>query len=238
MKKNFLTKIITLTMAFTLALTPVTASAAEKRVITHSDFEDINYTYFNEDERTFDNAGWMKEVASMNGAYQKNGLKIYTVLNGATKTFKKAGSYSIVVGGKNAKKDEGTVKFVAPKTGTYKVTLDASKNVAGGSLCIAQYGSKQVPFKVNYKNNNGRKTSSFALISSDGSGAYKPKSGSLGDYATKHTFSEMKKVSGSIKLKKGQSLTFVARSSSADETETEACAYNFVGYDMTIRFVK
>lgn len=241
MKKNFIVKVMTLVMAATMALTPVTASAAEKKVVTAKEFNEFFDQCGNEETRVFDNKKYMSLVESMNGFYQENGYKIYTVLNGATKTFKKTGKYSIVVGGKSAKKDEGTVKFVAPKTGTYKFTFSVKENVAGGSIYIDQNNLKHVVVaKVNYKNGKGYvsdgKTTTM-LLASKGC-AYLPKTGSLGDYAVKEVSSEMKTITGSVKLKKGQSVSLTARSSSADYNEDSECAYNFVGYDLKITKTK
>ena len=243
MKKNFIVKVMTLVMAATMALTPVTASAAEKKVVTKAEFNDANYSFFNEEEREFDAKGWMNYVASLDGSYQENGYKIYAVLNGATKTFKKTGKYSIVVGGKSAKKDEGTVKFVAAKTGTYKFTFSVKENVAGGRVVIGDHNvniNHPVVAKVNYKNGKGYVTngkSTLILLASKGC-AYLPKTGSLGDYAVKEVTSEMKTITGSVTLKKGQSVVLTARSSSADYNEDPECAYNFVGYDLKITQTK
>ena len=243
MKKNLLTRVLTLVMAATMTLAPVTASAAEKNVVTKAEFDDANYSFFNEEEREFDNKGWMNYIASLDGSYQENGYKIYTVLNGATKTFKKTGKYSIVVGGKSAKKDEGTVKFVAPKTGTYKFTFSVKENVAGGRVVIGDHNvniNHPVVAKVNYKNGKGYVTngkSTLILLASKGC-AYLPKTGSLGDYAVKEVTSEMRTITGSVKLKKGQSVVLTARSSSADYNEDSECAYNFVGYDLKITKTK
>ena len=241
MKKNLLTRVLTLVMAATMALTPVTASAAEKNVVTKAEFNEFFDQCGDEEARVFDNNKYMNLVESMNGSYQENGYKIYTVLNGATKTFKKTGKYSIVVGGKSAKKDEGTVKFVAPKTGTYKFTFSVKENVAGGRVYIDQNNLKHVVVaKVNYKNGKGYvsdgKTTTM-LLASKGC-AYLPKTGSLGDYAVKEVSSEMKTITGSVKLKKGQSVVLTARSSSADYNEDSECAYNFVGYDLKITKTK
>ena len=242
MKKNFIVKVMTLVTAATMALTPVTASAAEKKVVTAKEFNEFFDQCGNEETRVFDNKKYMSLVESMNGSYQENGYKIYTVLNGATKTFKKTGKYSIVVGGKSAKKDEGTVKFVAPKTGTYKFTFSVKDNVAGGRVYISPDNLKHlVTAKVNYKNGKGYvgkdgKTCVF-LLASKGC-AYLPKNGSLGDYAVKEVTSEMKTITGSVTLKKGQSVSLTARSSSADYNEDSECAYNFVGYDLKITKTK
>lgn len=241
MKKNLLTRVLTLVMAATMALTPVTASAAEKKVVTSKEFGEMESSFLNREERTFDNKGWMNYIASLDGSYQKNGYKIYAVLNGATKTFKKTGKYSIVVGGKSAKKDEGTVKFVAPKTGTYKFTFSAKENVAGGRVYIDQRSTgKYITAKVNYKHGSGFVTNGKAdtfFIASEGC-AYLPKNGSLGDYAIHSVTSEMRTITGSVKLKKGQKITLIARSSSADYNEDPECAYNFVGYDLKITKTK
>ena len=242
MKKNFIVKVMTLVTAATMALTPVTASAAEKKVVTAKEFNEFFDQCGNEETRVFDNKKYMSLVESMNGSYQENGYKIYTVLNGATKTFKKTGKYSIVVGGKSAKKDEGTVKFVAPKTGTYKFTFSVKENVAGGSVYITPDSLKHVVVaKVNYKNGKGYVgkdgKSDMFLLASKGC-AYVPKTGSLGDYAVKEVSSEMKIITGSVKLKKGQSVVLTARSSSADYNEDSECAYNFVGYDLKITKTK
>lgn len=272
MKKNFIVKVMTLVMAATMALTPVTASAAEKKVVTKAEFSefyddaclasfgyDVKASKENEELReqwlsNVDaywlgdasalkaNKKYLKLVESMNGSYQENGYKIYTVLNGATKTFKKTGKYSIVVGGKSAKKDEGTVKFVAPKTGTYKFTFSAKENVAGGRVYIIPDSLKHVVVaKVNYKNGKGYVgkdgKSDMFLLASKGC-AYLPKNGSLGDYAIKEVTSEMRTITGSVILKKGQSVSLTARSSSADYNEDSECAYNFVGYDLKITKTK
>lgn len=242
MKKNFIVKVMTLVMAATMALTPVTASAAEKKVVTAKEFKSSEMSFYSDDYEEFNAKGWMNYVASLDGCYQENGNKIYTALNGKTITFKKTGKYSIVVGGKSAKKDEGTVKFVAPKTGTYKFTFSVKENVAGGSVYISPDSLKHlVTAKVNYKNGKGYvgkdgKTCVF-LLASKGC-AYLPKNGSLGDYAVKEVSSEMKTITGSVKLKKGQSVSLTARSSSADYNEDSECAYNFVGYDLKITKTK
>lgn len=240
MKKNLLTRVLTLVMAATMTLTPVTASAAEKNVVTKAEFGEMESSFLNREERTFDNKGWMNYIASLDGSYQKNGYKIYTVLNGATKTFKKTGKYSIVVGGKSAKKDEGTVKFVAPKTGTYKFTFSAKENVAGGRVYIRQNAGVGLFCKVDYKHGSGFVDNGKAcvfLLASKGC-AYLPKNGSLGDYAIHSVTSEMRTITGSVKLKKGQSVSLTARSSSADYNEDSECAYNFVGYDLKITKTK
>ena len=242
MKKNLLTRILTLVMAATMVLAPVTASAAEKKVVTAKEFKNSEMSFYSDDYEEFDAKGWMNYVASLNGCYQKNGNKIYTALNGKTVTFKKTGNYSVIVGGKTAKKDEGTVKFVAPKTGTYKFTFSVKENVAGGRVYIVPNNFKHVVVaKVNYTNGKGYVgkdgKSDMFLLASKGC-AYVPKTGSLGDYAVKEVSSEMRTITGSVTLKKGQSVSLTARSSSADYNEDPECAYNFVGYDLKITKTK
>ena len=240
MKKNIVTRVLTLVMATVMALTPVTANAAEKRVITRDEFDDLDYSYFNEDTREQDNKGWMKCVEGLNRAYQENGAKIYTVLNGSKKTFKKTGTYSIIVGGKNKKLDEGTVKFVAPKTGKYKVTMNAASNVAGGQLYINQKSTNHsVLFTTKYDRGGKNGKSGTAVITSDSDAcAFIPTHGDAFQYNGSSIVSSMTKVTGTVTLKKGQSLVFTARSSNARYDEKPHQAYNFVGFDMTVKFIK
>ena len=239
MKKNIVTRVLTLVMAAVMAVTPITANAAEKRVITRDEFWDTEYSFFDEDTRTHDNKGFMKWVDGINGAYQKNGAKIYTVLNGSKKTFKKTGTYSIIVGGKNKDLDEGTVKFVAPKTGKYKVTMNAASNVAGGQLYMPSVGKHDVLFKTSYDKGNGNGKKSTVVITSDSDAcAFPPKHGDAFDHNGSSIVSSMTKVTGTVTLKKGQSFEYTARSSNARYDEKSHQAYNFVGFDMTVKFIK
>lgn len=48
----------------------------------------------------------------------------------------------------------------------------------------------------------------------------------------------MTKVSGSIKLKKGQFVKYVARDSGAGYDESDDAAYNFTGFDVSITKTK
>lgn len=243
MKKNFIVKVMTLVMAATMVLAPVTASASEKKVVTAKEFGEMESSFLNREERTFDNKGWMNYVASLDGCYQENGNKIYTALNGKTVTFKKTGNYSVIVGGKTAKKDEGTFKFVAPKTGTYKFTFTTKDNVAGGQIFLDQhYVGKDylMSFKVDYRVESEKiKRDVSVLVTNDPNKcAYATKgSNVLSRYIDDKT-SEMTKVSGSIKLKKGQKVSFTGRACDASYDEPNSCAYNFTGFDVKITKTK
>lgn len=240
MKKNFLTRVITMTMAAVMALTPVTASAAEKKVVTSKEYHAARVSFYDEETEESDNKGYYNYVKTLDGCYQENGNKIYTILNGSKKTFKKTGSYSIIVGGKTAKKDEGTFKFVAPKTGTYKFTFTTKDNVAGEQIFLDQYGNTKELcfFKVNYKVGSKKYTSSTMVLVTDNTkhAASSPQGANVLSSMQKGKLSRMTKISGSIKMKKGQYIEFVARSSHAAYDEDEA--YNFTGFDVTITKTK
>ena len=244
MRKNFLTKVLTLAIAATMALTPVTASAAEKTIVTSEDYHSVRVDCYDEDTEVFDGDRLYNYVSSLNGSYQENGYKIYTALNGKTVTVKKTGNYSVIVGGKTAKKDEGTFKFVAPKTGTYKFTFTTKNNVAGGSIYIYQTTNLQIPtqFKVNYKETFGKckkitKDADVLLVKDSKATAYIPYGQGLSDVSG-NTTSHMTKVSGSFKMKKGQWIAFTGRDCGARYDETSDAAYNFTGFDVQITKTK
>lgn len=243
MKKNLLTRVLTLVMAATMVLAPVTASASEKKVVTAKEFKSSEMSFYSDDYEEFNSKGWMNYVASLDGCYQENGNKIYTALNGKTVTFKKTGNYSVIVGGKTAKKDEGTFKFVAPKTGTYKFTFTTKDNVAGGQIFLDQhYVGKDylMSFKVDYRVESEKiKRDVSVLVTNDPNKcAYATKgSNVLSRYIDDKT-SEMTKVSGSIKLKKGQKVSFTGRACDASYDEPNSCAYNFTGFDVKITKTK
>lgn len=247
MKKNFLTKVMTLALAATMALTPVTASAAEKTVVTREQFD----AYWEDaviDEDNADYAKYYNSVASMNGCYQPNGYKIYTALDNKTVTVKKTGNYAVIVGGKTAKKDQGSFKFVAPKTGTYKFTFSTKNNVAGGQIQIAQLDNtvkgntraKLVSFKVNYKagSENVKKDITVLVTDDPKYTAYATKGSNVLSHYINDKTSAMTKVSGSIKLKKGQFVFFTGRDSGAGYDESDDAAYNFTGFDVSITKTK
>lgn len=243
MKKNLLTKVMTLALAATMALTPVTASAAEKTVVTRDQF----YAYWDDakiDENYADYAKYYNSVASMNGCYQENGYKICTALDNKTITFKKTGNYAVIVGGKTAKTDQGSFKFVAPKTGTYKFTFSTKNNVAGGQIFLKQaHGARDnaIKFKVDYRfrdNEQYVNKSPYAVVTDDPEYPAYP---TLGRGLSRYEdcwHSEMTKVSGSIKLKKGQAVMFTGRDSGAGYDERDDAAYNFIGFDVSIKKTK
>lgn len=240
MKKNLLTKVMTLALAATMALTPVTASAAEKTVVTRDQVDQAYTDCLDREERTFDNTKYYNYIKSLNGCYQENGYKIYTALDNKTVTVKKTGNYAVIVGGKTAKKDQGSFKFVAPKTGTYKFTFSTKNNVAGSQIFIKQSGNTRELcfFKVNYKAGSEKLTEDTSVLVTDDPKwpAYATNGGNVLSHYIDDKTSSMTKVSGSVKMKKGQFVKYVARDSGASYDENEA--YNFTGFDVTITKTK
>ena len=199
MKKNFLTKVMTLALAATMALTPVTASAAEKTVVTRDQVDQYFIDNYDEETEVTNYKALYNSIASLNGCYQPNGYKIYTALDNKTVTFKKTGNYAVIVGGKTAKKDQGSFKF-----GPEKLTKDTS-----------------------------------VLVTDDPKWpAYATKGGNVLSHYIDDKTSSMTKVSGSIKLKKGQFVFFTGRDSGAGYDESDDAAYNFTGFDVSITKTK
>ena len=225
-----------------MALTPVTASAAERTVVTRDQFDSTHMGFYSDDYEEFDSIGYANYVASLNGCYQPNGYKIYTALDNKTVTVKKTGNYAVIVGGKTAKKDQGSFKFVAPKTGTYKFTFSTKNNVAGGQIFIKQSGNARELcfFKVNYKAGSEKLTKDTSVLVTDDPKwpAYATKGGNVLSHYIDDKTSSMTKVSGSIKLKKGQFVKYVARDSGAGYDESDDAAYNFTGFDVSITKTK
>lgn len=248
MKKNLLTKVMTLALAATMALTPVTASAAEKTVVTRDQVDQYFIDNYDEETEVTNYKALYNSIASLNGCYQENGYKIYTALDNKTITFKKTGNYAVIVGGKTAKKDQGSFKFVAPKTGTYKFTFSTKNNVAGGQIQIAQLDNtvkgntkaKLVSFKVNYKagSENVKKDITVLVTDDPKYTAYATKGSNVLSHYINDKTSAMTKVSGSIKLKKGQFVFFTGRDSGAGYDESDDAAYNFTGFDVSIKKTK
>lgn len=244
MKKNLLTKVMTLALAATMALTPVTASAAEKTVVTRDQVDQYFIDNYDEETEVTNYKALYDSVASMNGCYQPNGYKIYTALDNKTITFKKTGNYAVIVGGKTAKKDQGSFKFVAPKTGTYKFTFSTKNNVAGGQIFLKQaHGARDnsIKFKVDYrlsaKEQYVKKSPDVVVTDDPEYPAYPTLGKGLSRYED-CWYSEMTKVSGSIKLKKGQAVMFTGRDSGAGYDESDDAAYNFTGFDVSIKKTK
>lgn len=242
MKKNLLTKVMTLALAATMALTPVTASAAERTVVTRDQFDSTHMGFYSDDYEEFDSTGYANYVASLNGCYQPNGYKIYTALDNKTVTFKKTGNYAVIVGGKTAKKDQGSFKFVAPKTGTYKFTFSTKNNVAGGQIFLKQaHGARDnsIKFKVHYTCGSEVIRNHVNLYITDDPKypAYPTLGKGLSRYEDSYS-SKMTKASGSIKLKKGQAVMFTGRDSGAGYDESDDAAYNFTGFDVSITKTK
>lgn len=244
MKKNFLTKVMTLVLATTMALTPVTASAAEKTVVTRDQVDQYFIDNYDEETEVTNYKALYDSIASINGCYQPNGYKIYTALDNKTVTFKKTGKYAVIVGGKTAKKDQGSFKFVAPKTGTYKFTFSTKNNVAGGQIFLKQaHGARDnsIKFKVDYrlsaKEQYVKKSPDVVVTDDPEYPAYPTLGKGLSRYED-CWYSEMTKVSGSIKLKKGQFVFFTGRDSGAGYDERDDAAYNFTGFDVSIKKTK
>lgn len=243
MKKNLLTKVMTLALAATMALTPVTASAAEKTVVTRDQVDQYFIDNYDEETEVTNYKALYNSIASLNGCYQPNGYKIYTALDNKTITFKKTGNYAVIVGGKTAKKDQGSFKFVAPKTGTYKFTFSTKNNVAGGQIFLNQhYAGKDylMSFKVNYKAGSEKIKKDVTVLVTDDPKytAYVTKGSNVLSRYMEDTTSAMTKVSGSIKLKKGQAVMFTGRDSGAGYDERDDAAYNFTGFDVSITKTK
>ena len=243
MKKNLLTKVMTLALAATMALTPITASAAEKTVVTRDQIDQYFIDNYDEETEVTNYKALYNSIASLNGCYQPNGYKIYTALDNKTITFKKTGNYAVIVGGKTAKKDQGSFKFVAPKTGTYKFTFSTKNNVAGGQIFLNQhYAGKDylMSFKVNYKAGSEKIKKDVTVLVTDDPKytAYVTKGSNVLSRYMEDTTSAMTKVSGSIKLKKGQAVMFTGRDSGAGYDESDDAAYNFTGFDVSITKTK
>lgn len=244
MKKNLLTKVMTLALAATMALTPVTASAAEKTVVTRDQVDQYFIDNYDEETEVTNYKALYNSIASLNGCYQPNGYKIYTALDNKTVTVKKTGNYAVIVGGKTAKKDQGSFKFVAPKTGIYKFTFSTKNNVAGGQIFLKQaHGARDnsIKFKVDYrlsaKEQYVKKSPDVVVTDDPEYPAYPTLGKGLSRYED-CWYSEMTKVSGSIKLKKGQFVFFTGRDSGAGYDERDDAAYNFTGFDVSIKKTK
>lgn len=241
MKKNLLTKVMTLVIAATMALTPVTAAAAEKTVVTRDQVDHYFIDNYDEETEVTNYKALYDSFASLNGCYQPNGYKIYTALDNKTVTVKKTGNYSVIVGGKTVKKDQGTLKFVAPKTGTYKFTFSTKNNVARSQTYITQDCNTKMGcfFKVNQHGDasgNIKKSTTILITDDPKYSAAMPFTTSALAHISGTISSRDTKVSGSLKMKKGQWISFTGRDCVADYDGS--IAYRFNGFDLTITKTK
>ena len=157
----------------------------------------------------------------LNGCYQENGLRIYTVFDGKTKTFKKTGSWSILVGGNKKSNNYGYVKFTAPKAGRYKFTLSSKDNVLRGPVCAYETTDNGKNFKEDYKGSD--------RVFCDKRTGTVENAGYRKSSARKYVFS--------VTLKKGQSIKIKARSCE-DTDNYYKVANTYVGFDLKIEKIK
>lgn len=143
-------------------------------------------------------------VKSLNGCYNEKGVKIHEVLDGRAKKLAKTGKYDIIVGGKTAKRDQGTVKFVAPKAGTYRFSFSVKNNVTGNNVCIkADDGFDKLNTKY-YQTVDGEdvriKNVSTLVLLAVNDRSYEPATGTVWDRQPGY-WSEMEMITGTVKLK-------------------------------------
>lgn len=125
---------------------------------------------------------------------------------------------------------------------TQKLTpsIPSLNNVAGSQIFIKQSGNTKEGcfFKVNYKAGSEKLTKDTSVLVTDDPKwpAYATKGGNVLSHYIDDKTSSMTKVSGSVKMKKGQFVKYVARDSGASYDENEA--YNFTGFDVTITKTK
>lgn len=179
---------------------------------------------------------WLyKKALSYDGAYQENGLKIYAVMDGKTKTFKKTGAYSILTGGKKKGKEYGWVKFVAPSTGKYKIVLDTRNNILAGNQGITIYADSNTKNyyrpRVLYDRTNRNPNTVDIILSKEGNA--RQANGTGLSSAFFHLYdSELKYCTGWLRMKKGQYIKFKCMPEGVDP-ENE-WTYNVSGVDITI----
>ena len=251
MKNKVFTKITAMVLALVMAVSPVTADAAEKKIVTNDDYKAVCDSFWegkSEDDQ-FNDELWMASlegeydyVKTLNGCYNEKGYMILTALDGTTKKITKTGSYDVIVGGKTAKTDQGYIKFVAPKSGTYKFTFTVKNTITNDSILIMRDGGNAKNFKigkVNYKNLAGDKvTKSGKILLTPSGKCQEPALGSWLDYLSGNPTSTMKTITATISMKKGQTLRLVCRSCGADYNEDDDEAYNFTDFNLTIKKTK
>ncbi len=159
----------------------------------------------------------------LNGCYQENGLRIYTVFDGKTKTFKKTGSWSILVGGKTKYKNYGVVKFTAPKAGRYKFTLSSKDNVLRGPVAAFEITDNGKKFKDSYKGSDR---------------CFADKRTYENSYESDKDDRRARKYVFSVTLKKGQSIKINAFSQEHTTNGHYKVANTYVGFDLKIEKIK
>ena len=249
MKNRVFTKITAMALALVMAVSPVTADAAEKKVVTNDDYEATFVTIWGDpeefhfgDELMAINDALYDYVKTLNGCYNENDYKVVTALDGTTKKITKTGKYDVIVGGKTADTDQGYIKFVAPKSGTYKFTFTVKNTITNNSVFIMRDGGNAKGFKigkVDYKNLAGDKvTKSGKILLTPSGKCQEPALGSWLDYLSGNPTSTMKTITATISMKKGQTLRLVCRSCGADYNEDDDEAYNFTDFNLTIKKTK
>ena len=251
MKNKVFTKITAMALALVMAVSPVTADAAEKKVVTNDDYRAVCDSFWegkSEDDQ-FNDELWMAAlegeydyVKSLNGCYNEKDYKVVTALDGTTKKLTKTGKYDVIVGGKTAETDQGYIKFVAPKSGTYKFTFTVKNTITNDSILIMRDGGNAKNFKigkVNYTTLGGDKVTKSDRILLTPSGACKdPAFGNWLDWQSGNEISTMKTITATVPMKKGQTLRLVCRSCGADYNEDDDEAYNFTDFNLTIKKTK
>lgn len=241
MKNKVFTKITAMALALVMAVSPVTADAAEKKIVTNDDYKAYLKSIEDEDE----NHDWTlvyDYVKTLNGCYNEKDYKVVTALDGTTKKLTKTGKYDVIVGGKTADTDQGYIKFVAPKSGTYKFTFTVKDTITNDSIYIVRDGGNAKGFKigkVNYTTLGGDKETKGSIILLTPSGACQsPAHGTWIDYLSGNQISTMNTITATITMKKGQTLKLKCRSCGAAYNEDDDEAYNFTDFNLTIKKTK
>lgn len=251
MKNRVFTKITAMALALVMAVSPVTADAAEKKIVTNADYEATFDTIWGDpeefhfgDELMAINDALYDYVKTLNGCYNEKDYKVVTALDGTTKKLTKTGKYDVIVGGKTADTDQGYVKFVAPKSGTYKFTFTVKNTITNSSVyigCVRGNVTKSnfTSVKVNYKNLAGDKvTKSDNILLTPRGSCKRPMTGTYLDWCSGEEISAMNTITATATMKKGQWIKLECRSCGADYNEDDDEAYNFTDFNLTIKKTK
>lgn len=231
MRKNTMMRVAAIALALVTVLTtfaPVTAQAKTivsydevyakmmETAVTHAmPGDEHNACYYDLSGRKL-----RPYFDELDGCYQENGLKIYTVFDGSTKTFRKTGAWSILVGGNKKSNNYGIIKFTAPKSGRYKFTLSSKDNVLRGPVDAIETTGNGKKFKDDYKGSRrifcDKRTGTVRYHGSDYS-------------ARKYVFS--------VTLKKGQAVKINANSCYDTDNYTPV-ANTYVGFDFKVEKIK